>query len=81
MEITGGSKSVQFKIIIEKNLALKNNLALGLLGGSAVEGLCLTLGMIPGSGIESHIQFFVGSLLLPLPMSLPLSLFVSFINQ
>ena len=46
----------------------------GHLGGSAVEDLPLAQGMIPGSGIESHIGLPAGSLLLPLPMSLPLSI-------
>ena len=42
-------------------------------GGSVVENLPLAQGVI----LESHI----GSLLLPLPMSLPLSLSVSFKNK
>ena len=45
----------------------------GRLGGSAVERLPLAQGMIQGSRIESHIRLPTGSLLLPLPMSLPLS--------
>ena len=46
----------------------------GRLGGSAVECLPSAHGVIPGSGIESHVGFLVWSLLLPLPMSLPLCL-------
>ena len=34
-------------------------------------------GVILGLGIKSHMGLTVGSLLLPLPMSLPLPLFVS----
>ena len=49
----------------------------GCLGGSAVEHLPLAQGMIPGPGIGSHIRLPIGSLLLPLPMSLPLSVYVS----
>ena len=49
----------------------------GSLGGSAVERLPLAQGMILGSGIKSH----VGSLLLPLPVSLPFSLSVSLMNK
>ena len=49
----------------------------GCLGGSAVERLPSAQRMIRGSGIESHIGLLVGSLLLPLPMYLPLCLFVS----
>ena len=46
----------------------------GCLGGSAVGHLPLVQGMIPCPGIKSHIGLLVGSLLLPFPMSLPLSL-------
>ena len=49
----------------------------GCLGGSAVECLPPSEGMIPGSGIKSHTRLPTGSLLLPLPMSLPLSLCLS----
>ena len=52
---------------------------LGCLGGSVVGCLALAQGMIPGSGTEFHIRLFAGSLLLPLPMSLPLS--VSLMNK
>ena len=45
----------------------------GHLGGSVFEHLPLAQGMIPGSGIESHIGLPAWSLLLPLPVSLPLS--------
>ena len=54
-----------------------NRLELGHLGGSAVECLPLAQGVIRGSGIESHIRLLEGSLLLPLSMSLPLSLCLS----
>ena len=46
----------------------------GCLGGSAFERLPLAQGVILGSGIKSCIGLLAGSLLLPLPMSLPLSL-------
>ena len=42
-------------------------------GGSAVEHLPSAQGVTPGPGIESHIGLPAGSLLLPLPVSLPLS--------
>ena len=47
---------------------------LGCLGGSVVEHLPLAQGVFPGLGIESHVGLPARSLLLPLPMSLPLSL-------
>ena len=50
---------------------------MGRLGGSAVEHLPSAQGVIPEFGIESHIRHLAGSLLLPLPVSLPLSLCVS----
>ena len=46
----------------------------GLLGGSAVEGLLSAQGELLESRIEYNVGFPAGSLLLPLPMSLPLSL-------
>ena len=46
----------------------------GCLGGSAVERLPLAQGMIQGSGIKSHVRLPARSLLLPLTVSLPLSL-------
>ena len=50
----------------------------GCLGGSVVKHLPSAQVMIPRSpGIKSHIGLPKGSLLLPLPMSLPLSLFLS----
>ena len=58
------------------NSAIKRNEALGRLGGSAIECLPLAQGMMTGSGIKSRIGFFPGSLLLPLPMSLPFSVFL-----
>ena len=45
----------------------------GRLSGSAVECLSSAQVVIPGSGIESYIGLPVRSLLLPLPVSLPLS--------
>ena len=60
---------------------LKMNLLemLGWLSG----WLCIPLaqGLIPRSRIESHIGLPVVNLLLPLPMSLPLSLCLSWINK
>ena len=50
---------------------------LGYLGGSVVEHLPLAPGVIRGLGIESHIRLPVKSLLLPLSMSLPLSVCLS----
>ena len=49
----------------------------GHMGGSAVEHLPLAQGMIPGPEIESRIGLPARSLLLPLPMSLLLSLCLS----
>ena len=50
---------------------------LGTPGWLAVERLPSAQGMILGSEIEFHIWLLAESLLLPLPMSLPLSLSVS----
>ena len=50
---------------------------MGHLGGSVVECLPSAQGVIPGSGIESHIRLLAGGLLLPLPVSLALSLYLS----
>ena len=49
----------------------------GCLGGSGVEPLPLTQGVILESGIESHNVLLVGSMLLSLPNFLPLSLSLS----
>ena len=46
-------------------------------GGSAVEHLPSALGVIPGSWDQVPIGFPAGSLLLPLPVSLPFSLCLS----
>ena len=54
-------------------LIFKNITSEGHLGGSVVEHLLLAQGVILGPRIESRIRFLSGSLLLPLPMSLPLS--------
>ena len=54
---------------------------MGRLGGSAVERLPSAQGVIPGSGIESHIGLLAGSLPLPLPMPLPLCVCVSLMNK
>ena len=51
------------------------------LGGSVVEHLPSAQVMILGSGIKSFIGLPTGSLLPPLPMSLPLSLSVSLMNK
>ena len=53
------------------------NNCLGTPGGSAVEGLPLVQGVILGSWIESRLGLPMGSLLLPLPVSLPHSLCLS----
>ena len=59
----------------------KKKIGLGCLGGSGVERLFLAQGVIPGPGIESCIGLPVRSLLLRLPVSLPLSLCLSLINK
>ena len=51
----------------------------GCLGGSAVESSALGSGWDPGPGIESNIGLPAWSLLLLLPVSLPLS--VSLMNK
>ena len=48
----------------------------GRLGGSVVECLPLAQVMVPESPDESHIGVPTGSPLLPLPVSLPMSLSV-----
>ena len=53
----------------------------GCLGGSVVEHLPLAQGRSQDLGIESRTGLLTGSLLLPLPVSLPLSLYVSWINK
>ena len=55
----------------------KNKLFSGHLGGSGVECLPLVQGPITGSGIEFCVGLPAWSLLLPLPVSLPLSVCVS----
>ena len=50
---------------------------LGCLGGSGVDPLPLTQGVILESWIESHIGLLVGSLFLSLPNFLPPSLSLS----
>ena len=60
---------------------LKNNVHGGHLGGLAVEHLPSAHVMIPGPGMESHTGLPAGSLLLPLPVLLPLSLCLSWINK
>ena len=50
---------------------------LGQLGGSVIEHLPLAQGVILAPGIKSCIGLPAGSLLLPLPMSLPLSVCLS----
>ena len=54
---------------------LSKDLYLRLLDGSVVEPLVQVV--IPGPGIKSHIGLPTGSLLLTLPVSLPLSLGLS----
>ena len=49
----------------------------GHLGGAVVEPLPSAQGVVPGPGIMTHIRLPAGNLLLPLPMSLPLSLCLS----
>ena len=50
---------------------------MGQLSGSVVECLPLANRVIPGSRIKSHIGLLAESLLLPLPVSLPLCVWVS----
>ena len=49
----------------------------GHIGGPVVERLPLAQVVIRGPGMESHIGLPAESLLLPLPMSLPLSVCLS----
>ena len=49
----------------------------GCLSGSVVELLPLAQGVTPGSGIKSHFGLLAGILLLPQPVTLLLSLYVS----
>ena len=58
---------------------LRNILSLGCLGGSAVGRLPSVV--IPGSRIKSCIGLPARSLLLPLPVSLPLSLSLCLVNK
>ena len=58
---------------------LTKNIISGHLGGSVVEHVPLAQGVIPDPGIESRMRLPAWSLLLPLPMSLPLS--VSLMNK
>ena len=53
----------------------------GCLGGSVAERLPSVQGVIPDFGIESHIRVPVRSLILPLPVSLPLSLCCLWISK
>ena len=53
----------------------------GCLGGTGVEPLPLTQGVILESGMQSHIGRLVGSLLLSLPNFLPLSLSLSLLSH
>ena len=69
---------ISFYIYLSLSIYLKPWVQ-GHLGGSAVEHLPSAQGMILGSGINSHVGFPVRSLLLPLPMSLPVS--VSLMNK
>ena len=62
----------------EEGLGKINN-ELGSLGGSMVKRLPWAQGVIPG--IESHVGLPAWGLLLPLPVSLPLSLCVSLMNK
>ena len=59
----------------------KKTFSSGLLGGLAVERLPLAQVWSWSPGIKSHNGLPAGSLLLPLPMSLPLSLSVSLMNK
>ena len=55
-------------------IRLDQKLVVGRLVDSAVERLPAVQGMFPGCGIESHIGLSAGGLLLPLPVSVCLSL-------
>ena len=57
--------------LVDSNLKYRTG---GSPGGSAVEHLPLAQGVTPGPGIESHVRLPAWSLLLPLPVSLPLFL-------
>ena len=56
-------------------------MSMGRPGGSAVERLPSAQGVILGPGIESRLGLPAWSLLLPLPVCLPLSQSVSLMNK
>ena len=60
-------------LLIIREMQMKTTIR-GCLGGSVVEPLPWAQGVISGSGMESLISLPMRSLLLPLPVSLPLSL-------
>ena len=65
-----GNFNPRQKVAINKHIIAYYSGTEGRLGGSVVECLPWAQGVIPGSGIESHMGLPVGSLLLPLPVSL-----------
>ena len=77
MSLSEQKKNINFIVLLSFSMWFLKTLLQGCLGGSAVECLPLAQSMIPGSGIESHIGLPAWSLLLPLPMSLLLSLCAS----
>ena len=74
-------KAVWHKIELSTFLRTGKDIFLGRLGGSAVGCLPLAQGLILGSRIESHIRLPAGSLLLPQPVSLLLSVCISLMNK
>ena len=68
---SGGRKQKIYKILKNKKFIV------GHLGALAVERLPSAQGVILESRIESHVGLPAWSLLLPLSVSLPLSLYVS----
>ena len=70
---------VHVYIFIYNSFVHKDEIILGHLGGSVVERLPSAQGVILGARIEPHITLPAWTLLLPLPVSLPLS--VSLMNK
>ena len=71
-----GFRNMEFEVSLSyqgRNVLGSMGRVEGCLGGSVVERLPLAWVMIQGPGIESRISQPTGSLLLPLPVSLPLS--------
>ena len=79
LNLKQASKQASMSTLI--TILLIKSLELGHLHGSEVECLPSAQGMITGLGMEFHIGLPMGSLLRPLPMSLPLFLCLSWISK